>query len=109
MFINPLRGLNMRKICIRAKRKIVSYYFILYGVLLCNICFANTSTDPLATSIKPQVAALFGSGSTVAYCIYIAEIVLGSVAYVRSKNLLLLLGVPILMLFTHAMFTYIGG
>jgi len=99
----------MKKIVIDAKRKIVSLLFTLYGMLLCSHCFASTSTDPLAVSVKPQVAALFGSGSTVAYCIYIAEIVLGSVAYVRSKNLLLLLGVPILMLFTHAMFTYIGG
>lgn len=74
---------------------------------MANISLA--ADDPLAATLKPQVAALFGSGSTITYCIYLAEIVLGSVAYVKSKNLLLLLGVPILMLFTHAMFTYIGG
>ena len=78
------------------------------GFILPALCQASSS-DPLANSVKPEVAALFGAGSTIAYCIYLAEIVLGSVAYVKTKNLLLLLGVPILMLFTHTMFTYIGS
>lgn len=90
------------------KRKTFSCAFLLYGMLLCNICFADSTPDPLS-ALRPQVAALFGSGSAVAYCIYIAEIVLGSVAYIKTKNIMLLLGVPILMLFTHVMFKYIGS
>lgn len=89
--------------------KVVSFLCFLYGILLCTASFADPASDPLAASVKPQVQALFGAGSTVAYCIYIAEIVLGSVVYVKTKNLLTLLGVPILMLFTRAMFTYIGS
>ena len=79
----------------------------LLGVMLCSMCLADT--DPLETSLKPQIQALFGAGSTVAYAIYIGEIVMGGVAYVKTKNLMLLLGVPILVLFTHTMFTYISN
>ena len=90
-------------------RHLYGYASVGLGLLFCHVCYADSGTDPLAATVKPQVAALFGSGSTIAYCIYIAEIVLGSVAYIKTKNILLLLGVPILMLFTHTMFTYIGG
>lgn len=83
--------------------------FFIFGLLVSNFAFADQGLDPLAAAIKPQVQALFGAGSTVAYCIYIAEIIFGSVVYVKTKNLLTLLGVPILVLFTHAMFTYIGS
>lgn len=74
-----------------------------------SLCFAADATDPLATVLKPQIQALFGPGSTVAYGIYVAELVLGGIAYVKSKNLLILLGVPIVVLFTNAMFSYIGS
>lgn len=67
------------------------------------------ASDPLATVIKPQVTALFGPESTVSYCIYVGEIVLGAIGYAKSKNPLLLIGVPILVIFTAGMFQYIGG
>lgn len=78
------------------------------GLLLLGVAYATDASDPLAETIKPQVKAMFGSGSTMAYCIYIAEVVLGSIGYIKTKNLLLLLGVPILVLFTGAMFSYIS-
>ena len=99
----------MKKTVRTVMRHLYGYAFVGLGLLFCHACYAASGTDPLAATVKPQVAALFGSGSTIAYCIYIAEIVLGSVAYIKTKNILLLLGVPILMLFTHTMFTYIGG
>ena len=89
------------------RNKIIINIGFILGIMLFNICLADT--DPLESSLKPQIQALFGAGSTVAYGIYIAEIVMGSVAYVKTKNLMLLLGVPILMLFTHTMFTYISS
>ncbi len=75
-------------------------------MLVCNIGFA--ADDPLSDVLRPQVEGMFGAGSTVAYCIYIAEVILGTVVYVKSKNLLSLLGVPIIVVTTHAMFKYIG-
>lgn len=109
MFTRQKNGWSMKKKLNKPLTKIVFYLLFLYRVFVCNLCFADPAADPLATSVKPQIQALFGTGSTVAYAIYIAEIILGSVVYVKTKNLLTLLGVPILVLFTHAMFTYIGS
>jgi len=85
------------------KKRMIGSIGLILGMVLCNLCLADT--DPLESSLKPQIQALFGAGSTVAYGIYISEIVMGGVAYVKTKNLMLLLGVPILVLFTHTMFT----
>jgi type IV conjugative transfer system pilin TraA len=79
------------------------------AILFLMLSTAAFAVDPLAASLKPEITDLFGAGSTIAYCIYVGEIVVGSVAYIKSKNLMLLLGVPILMLFTHAMFSYVSG
>lgn len=89
-----------------------SKYFLEYAVIIFGIFFSisgfcDTSVDPLAATVKPELQALFGPTSTVSYCIYLAEIVVGAVAYVKTKNLLVLIGVPILVIFTGAMFGYI--
>jgi type IV conjugative transfer system pilin TraA len=103
----PTGGQKMSKQLRGFAKKMATTAFVFFCMVLCSLCPADT--DPLASSLKPEIQALFGSDSTVAYGIYIAEIVMGSVAYVKTKNLMLLLGVPILMLFTHTMFTYISS
>ncbi len=85
------------------------YITLILGIIFANVAFCDTPTDPLAAIIKPQITALFGPGSTVSYCIYVGEIVLGAIGYAKSKNPLLLVGVPILVIFTAGMFQYIGG
>jgi type IV conjugative transfer system pilin TraA len=89
--------------------KYTKYLFVLCAITLCSVCLADPATDPLAATVKPEITGLLGDGSTVMYCIYIAEIVLGGVAYIKTKNLMIFLGVPFLMLFTHAMLTYIAS
>ena len=91
----------------------ISDEFLKFSVFILGLIFSCSAfcdaSDPLATVIKPQVTALFGPGSTVSYCIYVGEIVLGAIGYAKSKNPLLLVGVPILVIFTAGMFQYIGG
>jgi len=88
-------------------------YFCQYGLSAIGVCLTGTSlavgTDPLAATIKPEITALFGSGSTVSYAIYVGEIILGAVGYIKSKNPMILIGVPVLVLFTHGMFSYIAS
>jgi type IV conjugative transfer system pilin TraA len=90
------------------KNNVMSYGFFVLGLLLSPLSFAGDATDPLATLVKPEVAAIFGPNSTAAYCIYLAEIIVGSIAYIKTKNLLLLISVVILVVFTRAMFSYIS-
>ena len=84
------------------------YASLILGVIFANAAFCDPATDPLAAIIKPQITALFGPASTVSYCIYVGEIVLGAIGYAKSKNPLLLIGVPILVIFTAGMFSYIA-
>lgn len=84
------------------------YLAFAIGLVFANVAFCDPASDPLASTVLPQVQALFSPTSTVAYCIYVAEVLLASIAYVKTKSPLTLLGIPILMIFTHAMFTYIA-
>lgn len=106
MYIKKNVRVKMKKFLRNHGTLLLASAYVVFGMMLCGL--TNAETDPLEASLKPQMQALFGSGSTVAYAIYIAEIVMGSVAYVKTKNLMVLLGVPILILFTHTMFTYIS-
>ena len=84
------------------------YFTFMLCMFMASTAFCD-SADPLAATVLPQVQALFGPTSTISYCIYLAEIIVGAVGYVKTKNLLILIGVPILVIFTSAMFTYITG
>jgi hypothetical protein len=97
----------MKKFSNHFKNHVWHYVAGLVGLMITSFGFA--ADDPLALSIKPGITALFGTGSTVSYGIYIGEIILGAVAYIKSKNPMVLVGVPILVLFTHGMFSYISG
>ena len=88
-----------------SKKLFNRYILFLYAIMFCNASFAE---DPLSQVVKTQVRDLFGPGSTVAYCIYIAEIILGSVIYIKTRNLLTLIGVPVIVAFTTAMFKFIA-
>lgn len=100
--------MNFKKAINRFKNIISSRFCCLSFIFLSCSVFADTS-DPLAAIIKPQVIALFGPGSTISICIYIGEIVLGAIGYAKTKNPLLFLGVPLLVLFTSGMFQYISS
>ncbi len=56
------------------------------------------ATDLLAGG-KNDVKATFGADSFVIMCIYIAEIVIGVATYIRTKNLLILLGLVVVIVF----------
>jgi len=99
----------MKKLSHHLKKYVAKYAVLYMGMIYAGAGLCDSTVDPLAASVKPQITALFGAGSTVAYCIYIAEVVLGAAGYIKTKNLMLLAGVPILVLFTSAMFKYISS
>lgn len=63
------------------------------------------SVDSLAKNhlagLKGDIVDTFGSGSDLPAYLLLAEGIFGVVAYIRSKNPMVLAGVPILMVFTH--------
>lgn len=61
---------------------------------------ADVATNHLA-GLKSEVGATFGAGSDMQYFLLLAEGLAGTWAYIKSKNIMVLGGVPLLMAFTH--------
>jgi len=53
------------------------------------------------SGLKSDIADTFGANSDVPYFLLLAEGVVGAMAYIKTKNLMVLAGVPVLMIFTH--------
>ena len=67
-----------------------------------------TTTDLLA-NYKGAVTKNFGQGSVVEYGLYVAEVIGGAVAYMKSKNLLGLISIPVLVIVTYVGFKFVAG
>lgn len=68
-------------------------------VMLAGVLQPAQATDLLAAG-KGDVQATFGADSLVIMCIYLAEFVVGIAMYIRTKNLIILLGMVVVMVFT---------
>ena len=53
------------------------------------------------TGLKADVGKTFGAGSDTEYFIYLAEGLMAAFGYIKTKNIMLLGGLPVLMAFTH--------
>ena len=51
--------------------------------------------------LKADVGKTFGAGSDIEYYLYLGEGILTGIGYIKTKNIMLLGGLPVLMLFTH--------
>lgn len=70
---------------------------LLFFVLVALDCEAKNYLEPLQQDIKDT----FGANSMIPYLILLAEGVMGALAYSKTKNIMVLGGVPVLMVFTH--------
>lgn len=52
-------------------------------------------------ALKDDVGATFGKGSDMEYYLLLAEGLAGAYGYIKSKNIAVLGGLPVLMMFTH--------
>ena len=68
----------------------------------------DPSTDPLA-AVGKKVSDAFGAGSTFMWILMIAEVVAGVIAYIKTKNMMVLIGIVIVFMFTAAAFALIGA
>jgi len=76
--------------------------FLLIGLGLLSLipdnCFA---AENRLAGLKADVGATFGADSDVPYFLLLAEGLAGAYAYIKTKNIAVLAGVPVLMVFTH--------
>lgn len=104
----------MKKIQPRKNTKKIAQGAVALAVL--GFSLACLAADPKAgtieafsASLKSEVTSFFGPSGVIAYALYIAEIIMGVAAYIKTKNLMVLLGLPIIILFTNAAFSFISG
>ena len=71
------------------------------------MCSGAQATDLLAGG-KEDVVATFGADSLVAMCIILAEVIVGVGMYIKTKNLLVLLGLAVVIVFTTVGYSYIS-
>ena len=69
------------------------------SILMTDPCFA-AGTNYLS-GLKADVGATFGGGSDTEYFILLGEGLLSAIGYMKTKNIMLLGGLPVLMAFTH--------
>lgn len=76
--------------------------FLLAGICLYLLMSgeSHAATNYLK-DLKDDVGATFGRGSDIEYYLYLAEGVMAGTAYIKTKNVMVLAGLPILMVFTH--------
>ncbi|EKN5121543.1 type IV conjugative transfer system pilin TraA [Yersinia enterocolitica] len=75
-------------------------------LLLLGIGQMAHATDLLAGG-KDDVKATFGADSFVMMCVIIAELIVGVSMYIRTKNLLILLGLVVVIVFTSVGMSFI--
>jgi type IV conjugative transfer system pilin TraA len=84
---------------------------ILFSIFVTNIAHAATidpSKDVLAAD-KSDITNNFGAGSTFMYIIYLIEIIVAAVTYNKTRNMLALTGIIVLMIFINVAFKTIGS
>jgi type IV conjugative transfer system pilin TraA len=76
--------------------------FLIVGyIMLCLIPDTGFAAENRLKGLKEEVVATFGGDSDVPYFILLAEGLAGAYAYIKTKNIAVLAGVPVLMVFTH--------
>lgn len=76
---------------------------VLLGIVclcfLTQAVYAADATDPLAGAAT-AVKADFGPTSNFMTIVYVVEVVMAVVGYIKTKNLLTLIGLPVILIFT---------
>lgn len=68
--------------------------------IMSSTSFAAAGVNRLE-GLRGDVVATFGAGSDMQYYLLLAEGIAGAYAYTKTKNIAVLAGVPVLMVFTH--------
>jgi len=80
-------------------KRVLARLAALSPLLLLGVGQIANATDLLAGG-KEDVKATFGADSFVMMCIVFAELIVGVAMYIRTKNMLILLGLVVVIVFT---------
>lgn len=94
-----------KKIALKTYERLIEYAPYMLGALIVYLIassplFAATGTDYLA-GIKDSTTSSFGEGSTFEHLLYLGEGIAGVYGYIKTKNIMVLGGLIVVMIFTH--------
>lgn len=82
----------------------------LFALMLAVVIFPHIAgAEDLLKSQKADANDTFGHGSTVEWVLYIAEIIVSVVGYIKTRNPMVFAGLVILILITRAFFSLAGS
>lgn len=73
-------------------------------ILFAIVCMDHVHADDLMAKGKRTVNDTFGKNSTFATWLILGEIVIGAFMYIKTKNLMLLAGVAVVIVFLNVAF-----
>ena len=74
------------------------------AILFAIVCMDHVHADDLMVKGKDTVNDTFGKDSTFATWLILGEIVIGAFMYIKTKNLMLLAGVAVVIVFLNVAF-----
>lgn len=77
--------------------------------LLCHVGIGYADGTDYLADAKPAVQGTFGQNSTFIYLVYLIEGIVGVAAYIKTKSPFALIGIPVVLIFTHYFFQVIGS
>jgi len=73
-------------------------------LLFAIVCMGHVHADDLMAKGQGTVKGTFGKDSSVATWLIVGEIIIGAFMYIKTKNLMLLAGVAVLIVFLNVAF-----
>ena len=80
----------------------------LLGAAVSAVAAIDPSTQDVFKGQSVAISNTFGSGSTFEYAIYVAEVILGVAGYMKTRNLMALVGLAVVIIFTAVGFGVIS-
>ena len=80
----------------------------LMGLTVAVPSVTNAAGTDLLASGKEDVVSTFGADSLVMMCVIIAEIVVSVGMYIKTKNLMVLMGLAVVIIFTTVGFSFVS-
>lgn len=74
--------------------------YLVFAALLIVVA-QNLHAENYLKNLKTDVSDTFGQSSDLPTYLYMGEAILAAVTYIKSKNIMVLAGLPVLMAFTH--------
>lgn len=83
---------------------------IYFALMLTVVVFPHfAGAEDLLKTQKADTTDTFGHGSTVEYMLYVGEIIISIVGFIKSRNPMVFTGMIMVLLATRALFALAGG